>query len=151
MSISDYIKHTDDEDSVKQQGRTRGRVDPTILLERSFLQWNLVDSISNAVVGWVIICTYLFWMDPAASAWSLSGVTFIIVGLICFADIFGVLLYFTNYLIMKWQKRINPPFPDLRDLKKLGWVANLVWFGIMFFSAKFSFDITFGFIRSIVN
>lgn len=151
MGVSDYIKQADDDDVRQSRTRRNGRVDPTVLLERSFLQWNLLDSIGNAVVGWVIICTYLFWMDPAAQFLTFTGILFFLIGLVCFADIFGVLLYFTNYMIMVWQKKRNPPFPDLRYLKKLGWIANIIWFGIMFAAAKISFDLTYSFIHSIFH
>ncbi|GEM_PF-1736773 len=151
MGVSDYLKNVDEEDARPNPTRRSGRVDPTVLLERSFLQWNLLDSIANAVVGWVIICVYLFWMSPEAQFLTFTGVLFFLIGLICFADIFGVLLYMTNYFIMSWQKRRNPPFPDLRYLKKLGWIANIIWFGIMFVAAKFSFDLTYSFIHSIFH
>ena len=152
MTISDFIRNSDRRDIKPEKAERRhGRVNPTILLERAFLQWNLIDSIANAVVGWAIICTYLFWMDPTAQAFSISGVIFILVGLVCFADIFGVMLYYTNYMIMIWQKKRNPPFPDLRTLKKLGWIANLIWFGIMFVVSKLSFDLMYSFVYSIVN
>lgn len=150
MGVSDYIKRTDEEDARPNATRRKGRVDPTVLLERSFLQWNILDSIANAVVGWIIICAYLFWMEPTANFLSFTGIIFFLVGLICFADIFGVLLYTTNYFIMVWQKKKHPPFPDLRHLKKLGWIANIIWFGIMFFTAKVSFDLMYTFMRSII-
>ena len=151
MSISNFIRNTEKKDVEHEPRRKGGRVNPTVLLERAFLQWNLIDSMANAVIGWAIICTYLFWMSPEATAWSISGVIFILVGLVCFADIFGVLLYFTNYMIMIFMKKKRPPFPDLRELKKLGWIANIIWFGIMFFTAKFSFDLTYSFVNSLVN
>ena len=152
MNISNFIRQSDQRDARPEAGeRKGGRVNPTILLERAFLQWNLIDSIANAVLGWIIICTYLFWMDPTAQAFSISGVIFILTGLVCFADIFGVLLYYTNYLIMFYQKKRNPPFPDLRTLKKMGWIANIIWFGIMFAVSKVSFDLMFSFVRSLVN
>ena len=151
MSISEYIKRTDEEDAQHNETRRYGRVDPTILLERSFAQWNLIDSLANAVIGWLIICVYLFTVAPKLSFFSIGGITFFLLGLICFANIFGVLLYLTNYIVSLWQKKRHPPFPDLRYLKKLGWVANIVWFLIMFGTAKISFDLTYSFIASFVR
>lgn len=151
MSISNYIRRTDEEDARPNETRRNGRVDPTVLLERSFLQWNMIDSIANAVVGWAIVCTILFLISPAATILSVSGAIFFITGLVVFGNIFGVMLYITNYFIMVWQKKVHPPFPDLRHLKKLGWVANIVWFGILFFTAKYSFDLMYSLIQSIVQ
>lgn len=128
--------------------RHRG-VDPSYLLERSFLQWNIIDSIANAVIGWFLICVYLFWHDPMVEAWSISGVTFIIVGLIAYADIFGVFLYLTNKGIMMYMKERHPPFPDIKYLKKLCWISNIVWFVIMFVISKLSFDLMYQTIHSL--
>jgi hypothetical protein len=122
---------------------------PAYLTERSFLQWNILDSLGNAVVGWFLICTWLFWRDPVAEAFSWSGVTFIILGLVFFANIFGVLLYKTNQVIMIWQKKVHPPFPEIKHLKKLGWIANGVWFVIMFLSSQHIFDLTYDTLRSL--
>lgn len=133
----------------KRERERHFSADPSYLTERAFLQWNILDSIANAVVGWFIICTWMFWRDPVAVAFSWSGVTFIILGLIFFADIFGVLLFKTNYFIMRWQKKKHPPFPDVAHLKKLGWVANIVWFIIMLFAAQYAFDLTYESIASL--
>ncbi len=137
-------------DTVKNTDKPKVRSTKADLMEQAFLQWNIIDSIANAVVGWAIVCTYLFWQSPIAEAWSVSGGLFIFLGLIAFADIFGVFLYLTNKIIMKIEKRRKPPFPDLKHLKKLGWFANVFWFFAMFFTAKYSFDMTYGTIRSLI-
>ena len=137
--------------SPKTVNRQGMRVDPTVMLERSFLQWNMIDSIANAVLGWFIICTYLFWRDPVAEAWSISGVAFIFIGLTAFANIFGVFLYLTNKTIMIVQKKRHPPFPSLKRLKQLSWISNIVWFILMFIASKYAFDLTYETIHTIVT
>ena len=137
--------------SVKQRRAHHSSADPNMLLERSFLQWSILDSIGHAVLSWIIICTWLFWRDAEANAFSLTGVTFILLGLFLFADIFGVLLHKTNYFIMVWQKRVNPPFPSLKKLKQLSWIANIFWFIVMLLSAQYLFDLVYEFVYSLFN
>lgn len=131
--------------------RKKTRIDPGYLVERGFLQWNIIDSIANAVVGWFLICIYLFWQDPEATALSVTGVTFIVIGLVAFADIFGVFLYLTNKGIMMFMKAKYPPFPDIDKLKKICWGSNIFWFVLMFLASKASFDLTYQFMHSLYN
>jgi len=151
MDAKDVLNITETKPEEQSDKASVHRVSPTALMKANFLQWNIIDSIANAVLGWFIICIFLFWADPNAQMWSITGVTFIFVGLVAYADIFGVFLYLTNKIIMEIQVKTRPPFPDLKELKKLCRIAALVWFVIMFALSKLSYDMVYETIRSFIH
>jgi len=131
-----------------QKLKKRG-ADPLSIAKRMILQVKLIQSLSNAVLGWVAFSSLLFWLDESAIFWTASGILFTVIGIFIIADVFGIAMFLTHkaFLLLYISKHQTIPQPS--TLKKSGYIITLVWLSLMLLFTHYIFDLMYELITSL--
>ena len=120
-----------------------------VLIERAILQWKLIESLALATLGWLCSATFLFWQNTTADIISFEGITFVLLGVVAVADVFGVAMYFVQKFILKQFMR-QKKLPDIKKYKRVGYLINTAWLIAIFLFTKYSFDLMYEAVNSLL-
>ncbi len=120
-----------------------------ILIERAILQWKLIESLAFATLGWLCSASFLFWKNPTADIISFEGITFVLLGVVAVADVFGIAMYFGHRTLLKHFMR-KKTLPDIKKYKRIGHAINAVWLILIFLFTQYSFDLMYEAVGSIL-
>lgn len=119
----------------------RKRKNQSEMIERSYLQWNLMRSLAFGERDWILLCSILFWLSDTRDFLSWTGVTLMLLGIFFIGPVYGYFIHLISKAIYLRNKARGRLPKTIEAAKKYTWWATLVMMPFMVATSWYGFEL----------
>lgn len=111
------------------------------MIERSYLQWNLLRSLAFGERDWILLCSVMFWLSDTRDFLTWAGMLCMLLGMFFLGPIYGYFIHLISKLIY-FRRKAKGRLPKTIDAaKKYTWWATIVMIPFMVVISWYAFEL----------
>lgn len=119
----------------------RRRKNQSEMIERSYLQWNLMRSLAFGERDWILLCSVMFLLSDTRDFLSWAGMLLMLLGMFFLGPVYGYFIHLISKAIYLRNKAKGRMPKTIEAAKKYTWWATLVMMPFMVVTSWYAFDL----------